>query len=115
MVDDHDYRIDDGDNSGEFLPLPETGRRVLLEQLPYAPADAPAAKTYRTHRVSRDLQIWLPENRFYRSPNSMPDGPNKSIWGEEQKQWLKETLVASDATFKILISPTPMIGPDDLR
>jgi alkaline phosphatase D len=115
MVDDHDYRIDDGDNTGEFLPLPETGRRILLEQLPYAPADAPAAKTYRTHRVSRDLQIWLPENRFYRSPNSMPDGPQKSIWGEEQKKWLLETLVASDATFKILISPTPMIGPDDLR
>ncbi len=115
MVDDHDYRIDDGDNTGEFLPLPETGRRILLEQLPYAPADAPAAKTYRTHRISRDLQIWLPENRFYRSPNSMPDGPNKSVWGKEQKRWLKETLVASDATFKILISPTPMIGPDDLR
>jgi alkaline phosphatase D len=115
MVDDHDYRIDDGDNTGEFLPLPETGRRVLLEQLPYAPATAPAAKTYRTHRVSRDLQIWLPENRFYRSPNLMTDGPGKSIWGAEQKQWLKETLVASDATFKLLISPTPMIGPDDLR
>jgi alkaline phosphatase/alkaline phosphatase D len=108
-------RIDDGDNTGEFLPLPETGRRILLEQLPYAPADAPAAKTYRTHRVSRDLQIWLPENRFYRSPNSMPDGPGKSIWGDEQKRWLMETLVESDATFKILISPTPMIGPDDLR
>ncbi len=115
MVDDHDYRIDDGDNAGEFLPLPETGRRILLEQLPYAPADAPAAKTYRTHRVNRDLQIWLPENRFYRSQNSMPDGPDKSIWGNEQKQWLKDTLVASDATFKLLISPTPMIGPDDLR
>lgn len=115
MVDDHDYRIDDGDNTGEFLPLPETGRRVLLEQLPYAPADAPAAKTYRTHRVSRDLQIWLPENRFYRSPNAMPDGPGKSIWGKEQREWLERTLVASDATFKLLISPTPMVGPDDLR
>ncbi len=115
MVDDHDYRIDDGDNTGEFLPLPETGRRILLEQLPYAPFTAPAAKTYRTYRLSRDLQIWLPENRFYRSPNLMPDGPGKSIWGAEQKRWLKETLLASDATYKLLISPTPMIGPDDLR
>ena len=64
MVDDHDYRIDDGDNEGEYLPLPETGRRVLLEQLPYAPTNEPAATTYRTHRLSKDLQIWLPENRF---------------------------------------------------
>lgn len=115
MVDDHDYRVDDGDNSGEFLPLPETGRRILMEQLPYAPFEEPAAKTYRTYRVSRDLQIWLPENRFYRSPNAMPDGPEKTIWGEEQKRWLKETIQASDATFKLLISPTPMVGPDDLR
>ena len=115
MVDDHDYRIDDGDNSGEYLPLPETGRRILLEQLPYAPADSPAAKTYRTHRVTRDLQIWFPENRFYRSDNSEPDGPEKSIWGKEQKQWLMRTIVASDARYKLLISPTPMIGPDDLR
>jgi alkaline phosphatase/alkaline phosphatase D len=115
MVDDHDYRIDDGDNSGEFLPLPETGRRILLEQLPYAPYEAPAAKTYRTYRVSRDLQIWFPENRFYRSSNATPDGPEKTIWGAEQKSWLKETLLASDATYKLLVSPTPMIGPDDLR
>lgn len=115
MVDDHDYRVDDGDNSVEYLPLPETGRQILMEQLPYAPADQPAAKTYRTHRVNRDLQIWLPENRFYRSPNAMPDGPKKSIWGKEQKRWLKETLVASDAKYKVLISPTPIIGPDDLR
>jgi len=115
MVDDHDFRIDDGDNSGDFLPLPETGRRILLEQLPYAPMESPGARTYRTHRVSRDLQIWLPENRIYRSPNSMPDGPQKTIWGVEQREWLKRTLVASDAKFKLLISPTPMIGPDDLR
>lgn len=115
IVDDHDYRVDDGDNTGDYFPLPETARRVLMEQLPYAPSHEPAAKTYRTHRVSQDLQIWIPENRFYRSPNAMPDGPQKSIWGDEQKQWLKDTLVASDATFKLLISPTPMVGPDDLR
>ena len=115
MVDDHDYRVDDGDNTGPFLPLPETGRRILMEQLPYGPAELPATKTYRTHRVNRDLQVWFPENRFYRSPNAMPDGPGKTIWGAEQKQWLMDTLAESDATFKLLISPTPMIGPDDLR
>jgi len=115
MVDDHDYRYDDGDNSGEALPLPETARRILLEQLPIAPAHEPAAKTYRTYRVSPELQIWFTENRFYRSPNDLPDGPEKTIWGAEQKRWLMDTLVASDAQFKLLISPTPMIGPDDLR
>ena len=114
-IDDHDYRIDDGDNTGDHDPSPEVGRRMMLEQLPLAAADEPDAKTYRTHRVSRDLQIWFTENRMYRSPNKTPDGPGKSIWGAAQKAWLKDTLQASQATFKLLISPTPMIGPDDRR
>lgn len=115
MIDDHDYRIDDGDNSGDYKPSPKLAKRVMLEQLPYGPAGKDDVKTYRTHRVNRDLQIWLVENRIYRSPNKMKDGPKKTIWGAEQKAWLKRTLLQSDAKFKILISPNPMIGPDDAR
>jgi alkaline phosphatase/alkaline phosphatase D len=114
-IDDHDFRYDDCDNSGDEPPTPELGKRVMLEQLPYAAMDAADPKTYRTRRVSRDLQIWLTENRWYRSPNAMEDGPEKTIWGTKQKEWLKSSLAGSTATFKILISPTPMIGPDDLR
>lgn len=114
-IDDHDYRIDDGDNTGDHLPTPKQGREMMLEQLPIASHENKNAKTYRTHRVSKELQIWLTENRMYRSPNLMKDGPEKSIWGKEQKAWLKKTLLESDAKFKILISPTPMIGPDDRR
>jgi alkaline phosphatase/alkaline phosphatase D len=115
QIDDHDYRVDDGDNTGDYAPSPELGRRMMLEQLPVAPAGAEDALTYRTHRVSRDLQIWLTENRIHRSPNAMPDGLEKTIWGIPQREWLKESLLASDAKFKLLISPNPMIGPDDLR
>ncbi len=114
-VDDHDFRVDDCDLSGDYAPSPRVARDVLLEQLPFAPANEANPKTFRTHRVSRDLQIWLPENRWHRSPNASPDGPEKTIWGAEQKAWLKRTLTESTATFKLLISPTPMIGPDDLR
>ena len=42
----------------------------------------------------------------------MPDGPEKTIWGAEQKAWLKQTLLASDADFRIIVSPNPIIGPD---
>ena len=117
MVDDHDYRIDDGDNSGDYDPTPAMGRRMMLEQLPLAEGGSSNddAKTFRTHRINKDLQVWFPENRFYRSDNASKDGPQKTIWGAEQKAWLMKTLAASDATFKLLISPTPMVGPDDLR
>ncbi|MHC4996840.1 MAG: alkaline phosphatase D family protein, partial [Planctomycetota bacterium] len=40
------------------------------------------------------------------------DGPGKSIWGAEQKAWLKRTILESDAGFKVLVSPTPVVGPD---
>ena len=72
-------------------------------------ADAP---TYRTHRVSKKLQLWITEGRDYRSPNKMKDGPKKSLWGTEQRDWLKHTLKESDAEWKIIVSPTPMVGPD---
>ncbi|MCA9174685.1 MAG: alkaline phosphatase D family protein, partial [Planctomycetales bacterium] len=98
-----------------YDPTPEVGRRMMLEQLPIGGMEDAETLTYRTHRISRDLQIWLVENRMYRSNNADPDGPEKSIWGAKQKQWLQDTLKASDATFKLLISPTPMVGPDDLR
>jgi len=75
------------------------------------PADKEAV-TYRTHRISRELQIWLVEGRDFRSPNGMEDGPAKTLWGKEQIAWLKRTLLESDAPFKILISPTAMVGPD---
>ena len=114
-IDDHDYRIDDGDNSGDHDPSVEVAQQMMYEQLPYAPAGDTTTKTYRTHRVSRDLQIWFVENRMYRSDNNMTDGPDKSVWGTEQKAWLKSTLAASDATFKLMISPNPMVGPDDAR
>jgi alkaline phosphatase D len=85
------------------------GQRIFREQAPMG------EKTYRTYRWGKDLQVWLVEGRDFRSPNSMPDGPDKTIWGAEQKKWLKDTLLASDATWKVLVSPTPIVGPDRAR
>ncbi|MDP3208884.1 MAG: alkaline phosphatase D family protein, partial [Rhodoglobus sp.] len=113
LKDDHDYRINDGDTTGDYEPSHALGVATFREQVPVVnPAD-PKAVTYRTHRMGRDLQLWFVEGRDYRSPNAMPDGPDKTIWGAEQKAWLQRTIKESDATFKILVSPTPLIGPDD--
>ena len=111
--DDHDYRYNDTDNTTDATPLPSLGNQIFLEQVPVVDPADPNPLTYRTHRVSQDLQIWLTEGRDYRSPNMMEAGPDKTLWGADQKEWFKRTLLESDATFKVLISPTPMIGPDD--
>ncbi len=111
--DDHDYRFNDADPYQELAISHELGIKNFREQLPVVDPDDPAAKTYRTHRMNRDLQIWLLEGRDYRSANQMEDGPNKTLLGAEQLNWLKRTLLESDATFKLIVSPTPMVGPDD--
>jgi len=111
--DDHDHRYNDCDRAGDREPSSELGIATFREQVPVVDPSDPEAKTYRTFRVNRDLQIWLVEGRDYRSPNRMPDGPDKTLWGAEQLVWLKSTLLESDATFKLLISATPLVGPDD--
>lgn len=86
---------------------------TFAEGLAIFPHQVPMGElTYRTRRWGRDLQVWLVEGRDFRSPNNLPDGPTKTIWGKVQKAWFKQTVAQSDATFKILISPTPIVGPD---
>jgi phosphodiesterase/alkaline phosphatase D-like protein len=113
--DDHDYRWNDCDPHqkvpqklavGVSTITDELGQRLFREAVPMS------EKTYRTFVWGKGLQIWLTEGRDYRSPNSMPDGPDKTMWGAEQKEWLKKGLKGSRCHFKVLISPTPLIGPD---
>lgn len=110
IKDDHDTLMDDcwpGMKTGFMGDFTfEQGQMVFLEQVPMS------ERTWRTFRWGKDLQIWLVEGRDFRSPNPMPDGPEKTIWGKEQKSWFKRTVRESDATFRILISPTPLVGPD---
>jgi alkaline phosphatase D len=108
LKDDHDTLSNDtwpGRHVGE-LTFAE-GQRIFRQQAPLS--DGP---TYRTFRWGHDLQIWLTEGRDFRSPNRLADGPEKTIWGAEQKAWFKRTVKESDATWKVLVSPTPLVGPD---
>jgi alkaline phosphatase D len=84
----------------------EQGRKVFQEQVPIG--DTP----YRTFRWGQGLQVWLTEGRDFRSPNDVEDGPEKTIWGAEQKEWLTRTLLESDADWRVLVNATPIVGPD---
>lgn len=106
--DDHDTLRDDcgpGDRYGQ-VTFEEGARLFNTEQFPSHPS------RYQTVRWGRDLQIWILEGRDYRSPRTLEDGPGKSILGGQQKAWLMETISHSDAAFKLVFSPTPILGPD---
>lgn len=109
LKDDHDVLSNDsgpGATMGELTFA--QGQRIFRQQAPMHD-DGPA---YRTVRWGRDLQVWFVEGRDHRSKNKSPDGPTKTIWGAEQKAWFKRTVQESDATWKVLVSPTPLVGPD---
>ncbi len=108
MKDDHDTLKDDcwpGQTYGSVSF--EEGRRLFAEEQ-FPSNELP----FKTIRWGRDIQIWLLEGRDFRTPNKQADGPEKTILGNRQKNWLCETLAASNARFKLVFSPTPIVGPD---
>lgn len=110
LKDDHDsFEDDDWPTRPPQRVAPMTYQDlapIFLEQVPMGKS------TYRKVRWGPDLEIWFVENRDFRSPNPAPDGPRKTIWGKEQKEWLIRTLKESDARYRLLVSPDCIVGPD---
>ncbi len=111
MNDDHDTYFDDCYPTLKapwIAPLTyQQGTAVFREQTPVG------ARMFRTFRWGKGLQVWVTEGRDFRSPNPEPDGPNKTLWGKEQKEWLMKSILESDAVFKVLVNPTAIVGPDN--
>lgn len=49
-----------------------------------------------------DVQFFMLDGRYYRQPS---DDGSKSMLGPVQLQWLKDELLKSTATFKVIVSP----------
>jgi len=107
MKDDHDTLKNDcwpGQNYGDLTFA--QGLAIFRLQVPIR------EHTYRSVRWGKDVQIWMTENRDFRSSNRMADGPQKTILGAHQMAWLKKSLAESDAAYKFILSPGPIVGPD---
>ncbi len=108
LKDDHDVLANDAYQGMQYGTVSFDRGLDIFDKEQFPANDKP----YKTVRWGKDLQIWLLEGRNYRSKNTDPDGPDKTILGKEQKKWLFETIAASDATFRVVITPTPILGPD---
>ncbi|MEQ6121275.1 alkaline phosphatase D family protein [Reichenbachiella sp. MALMAid0571] len=108
MKDDHDALKNDAYPDEFYGPVSfERGLEIFDKE--QFPSNSP---TYKTVRWGKDLQIWILEGRNYRSKNTDEDGSNKTILGKEQKEWLFSTIDESDATYKVVITSSPILGPD---
>lgn len=71
-------------------------------------------RLYRSFRWGRDLHLILTDTRSYRSRNELPDTAEseKTLLGKEQLAWLKRTLRASGAAWKVVVSSVPVTVPN---
>jgi alkaline phosphatase D len=106
--DDHEVR---NDFSGPAEPLTETGRRAFIDYFPIRPPREEPARLYRSFRWGSLLEVFILDTRQYRSPNTDPDGPGKTMLGAAQRRWLIDAVSSSTAVWKVVISSVPLSVP----
>jgi alkaline phosphatase D len=105
MWDDHEVR---NNFAGPTEPLMPVGRRALLDYWPIvAPPEEPT-RLYRSIRWGRHVEIFILDTRQYRSANALEDGPDKTMLGAAQREWLLRGLATSDATWKLVVTSVPL-------
>jgi alkaline phosphatase D len=103
--DDHEVA---NDFDGSHFAIAE-GRAAFRDYWPARTVDPTVL--YRRLSWGPAADILILDTRQYRSPNSMPDGPRKTMLGRRQKEWLEGELRASRAPFKFVVSSVPFLGP----
>lgn len=102
-----DVRKDPPYVEGEhLLPL---GLRALCEWN----AAPDARRLWRSARHGRHVELFFLDNRSHRDANAARDdeAAPKTQLGTEQLAWLEESLVASDATWRFVVSSVPIAIP----
>jgi alkaline phosphatase D len=89
------------------------GLEAFLDYTPIPIAPNTPKRLYRSLRWGKHLELFVLDNRQYRDANGASDDPArpKTMLGREQLTWLKESLAASDATWKVIVSSVPMSIP----
>lgn len=106
--DDHEVR---NNFAGPSEPLLEAGRRAFIDYFPIRPPREEPGRLYRKFRWGALLELFILDTRQYRSPNHAPDGPGKTMLGAAQRRWLINSLTASTAVWKVVVSSVPLSVP----
>lgn len=111
--DDHDYGPN---NAGKSFIFKEESRRIFMNYTAN-PSYGMEGRGIYTKVSYSDVDIFLTDNRYFRSEQNFPDSvngrpnPAKTYFGPEQMDWLKNALLASRATFKIIATGSQVLNP----
>lgn len=104
--DDHDYGPD---NMNLAYHLKESSREVFTNYWANTTYGTGGEGIYSMYSHS-DVDFFLLDDRWWRSADRMKDSvngqpnPEKQVYGEQQMAWLKNYLLLSTATFKIILT-----------
>ena len=101
--DDHEVE-NDFNSTHDALAL---GRQAFREYWPVRTGDPRVL--HRRFAWTPAAEFFVIDCRSYRSPQSTPEGPAKTMLGAAQKAWLRESLKSSRATFKFIVSSSPFL------
>ncbi|MFB5600735.1 MAG: alkaline phosphatase D family protein [Nitrososphaeraceae archaeon] len=109
------WNIDNMNRTG-YHNLVEEGRKSFFNFSPIDRNITDPNKIYRLFHWGSDLDLLILDARSDRSRNDLPDtiANNKTLLGKEQLAWLKNTLLNSDATWKVISSDVPLSIPTGL-
>lgn len=111
--DDHDYGPND---IGKNYILKEASRSIFSSYFCNPSAGENGQGIY-TMTSWGDADIFLTDNRWWRSADKTKDSidgkpnPGKRMLGEQQMEWLKNSLLYSTATFKIIAVGSQVLNP----
>jgi alkaline phosphatase D len=104
--DDHEV---DNDYRGRDPELPEgrlgVGRQAFFD---YWPIRTRLPKTWRSLRWGREVEVFVVDCRQFADPLDAPDGPEKTMLGQQQRRWLHTAVLRSEATWKVLVTSCPL-------
>ena len=99
--DDHDYGPNNSDGTAEGKEFSLAGWKQTWPNPASGTPDTPGA----FFKFSRgDVEFFVVDGRYHRSPNELPDNDKKRMLGDAQFEWLLNGLKNSKAKFKIIAS-----------
>ncbi|WP_407680184.1 alkaline phosphatase D family protein [Candidatus Chordibacter forsetii] len=101
MWDDHDYGPNNSDGTAKGKEFSLAGWKQAWPNPPSGTSKTPGA----FFKFSRgDVDFFVVDGRYHRSPNELPDDDKKRMLGDAQFEWLLNGLKNSKAKFKIIAS-----------
>lgn len=86
--------------------------RAFLDYAPMRPSSEEMERVYRYIPYGPSLDVFVIDMRSYRGPNGWnrqpAAGDETAYLGREQIRWLKQALLASNATWKVIASDMPL-------